>query len=646
MAEPLTMSDEGGASAASPEFPLFNLVGAIVTIICLVWSFDTQIEFGWDIYTEQFLALVTGLILAMAFLRYPTWPKRGVAPLDFVFAATALFVGIYLAWRIPVLMAEMYFRPWEAFAVSAVLVVAMTETSRRSSGWSLPIIFVILFSYGLWGSILPGAFQGMDQPPVRLVNFLGLDPSSLFGAPMLIALTTVLTFTFFGRLLQEAGGAEFFTDVSGALFSRYRGGTAKVAVVGSSLFGMISGSAVANVVTVGVVTIPMMIKAGYRRQMAAAIEAGASTGGQIMPPVMGAAAFLMAENLQVSYGYIALAAIIPAVLYYLSIFIQVDLEAGKRGIASAQPDRIGAMRMLRGGIFLIPFGILFICLFFYNMSAEKAAIYGSLAIVVVGAIWGYGGRKLTVKGVVNAFTATGKDAIDIAVICGLSGMVIGVLGVTGLSLGLGLWLFDFGRDNLPLLLVAVAILAILLGLGLPTAAVYLLVATLAAPPLIKLGVMGIAAHMFVFYFGVLSMITPPVAIAAFAAATLAKSDPFNTGWEACFLTWPAFVLPFAFIWAPELLLEGEWYATLVAVVLATIAVWLGSAGVIGFMFTKLGWLSRVTLIVVGLALIIPPAAFKGGYVMVGAALVVGGLVLIRDLLKVRRGKQAPVASGA
>jgi TRAP transporter 4TM/12TM fusion protein len=463
---------------------------------------------------------------------------------------------------------------------------------------------------------------------------------------MLIALTTVLSFTFFGRLLQEAGGAEFFTDVSGALFSRFRGGTAKVAVVASSLFGMISGSAVANVVTVGVVTIPMMQKAGYRKQMAGAVEAAASTGGQIMPPVMGAAAFLMAENLQVSYGYIAVAAIIPAVLYYLSIFIQVDLEAGRRGIASATTTDIPKSRMLRGGIFFIPFGILFVCLFFYNMSAEKAAIWASASIVIVGFLWGYGGRRLTPRGVLNAVTATGRDAIDITCICGLSGMVIGILGVTGLSLGLGLWLFDFGRDNLPLLLLAVAVLAVLLGMGMPTAAVYLLVATLAAPPLIKLGVTGISAHMFVFYFGVLSMITPPVAMAAFAAASLAKSDPFKTGWEACFLAWPAFVLPFAFIYSPELLLEGSWTATAGAVVTAVAGVWLGSAGIIGFLFTPIAWGRRTILLISGLALMVPPEAFDGGYALNGIALLIGGAVVVRDGIKVWRQKQAAPVLGA
>jgi TRAP transporter 4TM/12TM fusion protein len=644
MAQALSHSDEGGATSAAPASRLFNVIAATIAIICLVWSFDTQILLGLALYTEQFLALVVGLVLALAFLRYPTWPSKGLGRIDIALAVISIALGLYLGVRIPKLLAEMFFRPVEAFLVSSVLCLLVIETTRRSAGIILPIVFLILFAYGFWGSALPGPLQGMDQSPVRLVNFLGLDPSALFGAPLLIALTTVLAFTFFGRLLQEAGGAEFFTDISGALFSRFRGGTAKVAVVASSLFGMISGSAVANVVTVGVVTIPMMQKAGYRKQMAGAVEAAASTGGQIMPPVMGAAAFLMAENLQVSYGYIAVAAIIPAILYYMSIFIQVDLEAGRRGIASAPDVKVDKMRMLRGGVFFVPFGILFVCLFFYNMSAEKAAIWASGSILVVGMLWGYGGRKLTLKGVKNAITATGRDAIDITCICGLSGMVIGILGITGLSLGLGLWLFDFGKDNLPLLLFAVALLSVLLGMGMPTAAVYLLVATLAAPPLIKLGVVGISAHMFVFYFGVLSMITPPVAMAAFAAASLAKSDPFKTGWQACALTWPAFVLPFAFIYSPELLLEGSLLATVGAVVTALAGVWMGSAGLIGFLFTTIGWGKRVVLVLAGLALIVPPESFDGGYLLNGIALLAGGVIVVRDGLK--HWRAGPLASAA
>jgi TRAP transporter 4TM/12TM fusion protein len=365
------------------------------------------------------------------------------------------------------------------------------------------------------------------------------------------------------------------------------------------------------------------------------VEAVSSTGGQIMPPVMGAAAFLMAENLQMRYADIALAALVPAALYYISVFTQVDLEAARRNIGGLDPARLPrAARVLRGGwFFAVPFLALFYLMFAHDMQAEESVLLGVGAMLPFAALVGYGGRRLDFRGFARALADTGKDAVEIIVICAVAGAVIGLLNITGLALGLSLTLVKLGQGNLVLLMVAVAIMCIILGMGLPTTGVYLLVAVLAAPPLVQLGVPPLAAHMFVFFYGCLSMITPPVAMAAYAAAHIAQASPMKVGLAACRLGWPAFVLPFLFAWSPTLLLRGNPVDVALSVLTAAGGVWLGSAAFAGFLFKELGIVKRLGFGAAAMLMLLPNDAFAGVLWLELAGLAAGAALVLAETRK-------------
>ncbi len=606
---------------------LGTLLGAAITIAAIVWGLDLPPRFGWLIYTEQFLAAMLGAALAIAYLRARAADLRD-AP-NFIFALFALIAGVWLTLRYPVLQADMITNLSEGLTLAILLLVLVIDCCRRTAGFPLVLVFAFFFVYAMVGHLLPGLLETKSVSLKRLLPYLTLDTSSMLGPALIIACTTVVAFMFFGRLLQVCGGGEFFTDVSSALLGRYRGGTGKVEVVASALFGTISGSAVANVMSTGIITIPNMKRAGYLPHTAGAVEAVSSTGGQIMPPVMGAAAFLMAENLQMRYAEIALAALVPAALFYLAVFVQVDFEAAKRKIGGIDPALLPKPRdVLRAGwYFIIPFAMLIWLMFSRNWEAEPAVLAGAAAMVPFAWLWGYGGKKLRLRGIWEAIVETGRDAVDLIVICAVAGMVIGLLNITGLALGLSISLVRVGEESLPLLLVFVAIICIVLGMGLPTTGVYLLVAVLAAPSLVKLGVPPLAAHMFVFFFGCLSMITPPVAMAAYAAAHIAQASPMKVGWAACKLGWPAFALPFLFAWSPTLLLQGEVTAVVMAVVSAAVGTWLGSAAIAGQFFTPLSPLRRCLFGAAAVALLLPGHGFQGaGWVELAGAILAALLI--------------------
>jgi len=422
------------------------------------------------------------------------------------------------------------------------------------------------------------------------------------------------------------------------LMGRYRGGSAKIAIVGSSLFGTISGSAVGNVVATGVVTIPLMKKGGYASHQAGAIEAVASTGGSLMPPVMGAAAFVMAEFLQVSYGQVMVAAAIPAILYYAVLFIIADLEAARAGISRVDEELIprGLQVLKEGWFFIIPFVVLIGGLFWMNLRADEAALWASLALVIAAFAFGYKGERPTIRTLFDALTSAGHGVLDIIMICCAAGVVIGVLAITGLGFGLTLMLVSIAGKNLFILMVLTAIVSIILGMGMPTIAVYVLLAALVAPAMMELGVQPMAAHLFVLYFGMMSFITPPVAVAAFAAATIAKADPFRTGFTSMRFGWIAYIIPFLFCFSPTLIMQGTWGAIALDFVTALAGVWLISAGVAGYALSHLKPPMRTGYIIAG-ALLLKPAGLIGGGVLFNlAGLVLGAALLAYEITMRRR----------
>jgi TRAP transporter 4TM/12TM fusion protein len=393
---------------------------------------------------------------------------------------------------------------------------------------------------------------------------------------------------------------------------RYRGGPAKIAILGSSLFGTISGSTVSNVLTVGVVTIPLMKQSGYRAHVAAAIEAAASTGGQLMPPVMGIAAFLMAEFLQVPYATVALAALIPALLFYIALFIQVDLEAARRGIQRLEASRIPrvAAVMRAGWYFPIPFVVLVYTLFGLNYEPETAGLAATVTSLALAMLFPFQGKRLGWRDLYAMLRESAFSVLELFMIGAAAGIIIGTLTYSGLGFSLTLVLLNLSGGNLVGLLVVAGIASIILGMGMPTVGVYILLATLIAPALVKMGIDPMAAHMFIMYYGCLSMITPPVAIGAFAAANLASADPMRTGFTAMSFGWTVFVLPFLFVFSGTLLMAGDAWLIVLDFATAVGGVWLVSAAVIGYAVRRLGAAARLYYGIAGLFLLLPAGAFE------------------------------------
>lgn len=613
---------------------------ALLVAIVVAWVLELPRDwFGLAFYTEQFLVTVIGLALALSFLTVPAHARLAgrVRWWDAAAALLGLALCLYTAWRYPELSNELTSRPLEGVLMAAALAALVLEATRRTAGSSLVSVVLVGCVYAMFGDHLPGVFQSRPVEFTRLLVYLGLDTNALLGAPVNIGVTVVIPFILMGQILSRCGGSEFFTDLARAWMGRYRGGSAKIAVVGSAFFGMISGSAVANVSAVGVVTIPLMKRAGFPATVAAAVEAVGSTGGQLMPPVMGAAAFLMAEVLGVPYASVAVAAAIPAVLYYLALFFQVDLEAAKRGIVGEPANVLPRARdvLRHGWYFPIPFAVLVGALIGWGLRAEYCALLATAVLILCALAFGYKGHRYTIPEVLRAAVSTGGAVVDLIMICAVAGMFIGILNITGLAFGLTLQLLTITQQNVILLLVLTAALGALLGMGMPTVGVYIIMATLIAPALVKAGITPIAAHMFVLYFGIMSMVTPPVALAAFAAANIGGADPNRTGWTAARIGWSAYIVPFLFVFSPSLLMQGNPLAIAWAVFTAALGIWTGTIGVVGYYSASIPAVLRVLFVVAGVLLLIPADLFEGAIFTDFAGLALGAALLAREVRRKR-----------
>lgn len=561
---------------------------------------------GFALFTEQYLAFVLGCTLALAYLTQPRL-KGPLEAFDLLFALIAILCGGYVAIYYPSLVNELVYKPLDGLIISLAIVLLTMEATRRVAGMGLAIIVVLFVAYGLLGHLIPGPLAGRPIKIDRLAIYLAMDSNAIQGLPLIVGSVTVIAFILMGQMLSRCGGGDFFNDLSLALVGRRRGGAAKIAVISSFLFGSVSGSAVANVASSGVVTIPMMKRAGYPPHQAGAVEALASTGGQLAPPIMGAAAFLMAEFLQISYSTVVLAAVLPTFLYYFAIYIWVDSEATvdphvlPRDMEMPQAGKV----LKEGWHFIVPFAILIGTLFWLNWSPELAAMAGTLSLAILSATLGYRGQRIGLKEMVDVLRATGVAVVEILVICAAAGIVIGVLNLSGLAFNLTLQLVNMADGSLWLLLVTAALVSIVLGMGMPTVGVYVLLASLIGPALVQAGINPVAAHLFLLYYGMLSMVTPPVALASFTAATIAKANPWETGWQAARMGWIAYLIPFVFVTEPTLIWQGDliggaWHSLGAAagVVFTTIAI-------TGCWYRKLAPWERLVFTVAGLITVLP-----------------------------------------
>ncbi|MDV2885725.1 C4-dicarboxylate ABC transporter permease [Alkalihalophilus pseudofirmus] len=573
------------------------IIVSLLAISLSVYHMYTS-YFGTPV-TLQHRSLHVAAILALVFLLYPPFKKSSRQTLpwyDFLFTLMAFSTTIYIFIDYVGIVNRGGLPNNLDLLFGGILVVLVLEAARRVTGWGLPVLAILFFLYGLFGRELSGIFRHRGYTWDELVNFMYVTTEGIYGTAIGVSATYIFLFILFGAFLSKSGMGQFFNDMALAIAGQTRGGPAKVAVIASGFLGSINGAAVANVVTTGSFTIPLMKKIGYHRNFAGAVEAAASVGGQILPPIMGAAAFIMAEMLGIPYSQIALAALLPALLFYLGIIVQIHLRAtkeGLRGISKENLPQVMAVLKERGHL-LIPLFFLLYMLFFSGRTIIYSAFLTILVTIVVAML-----RKTTrmsIKDIVDALESGARTAVGVAVACATVGIVVGVATMTGFGLKLANGIVTLGGDSLLLTLIFTMIACIVLGMGLPSIPTYIITATMAAPALISYGIEPLVAHLFVFYFGLFANITPPVALAAFAAAGISGGDQMRTGFVSMKLAIAGFIVPFMFVYNDSLLLINTTFAEGAAVAVTAIlgVVMLGTAAE-GYLFRSIHWVLRIVL---------------------------------------------------
>ena len=514
--------------------------------------------------------------------------------------------------------------------MGVMTVILVMEATRRKLGWALPLISLFFILYALFGNYLPPAIGHRGYTIKRLVSVLYMELSGIYGQVAGISATYIFLFVLFGAFLESSGASRFFIDLSTGLFGKNRGGSAKVCAVSSGLFGMVSGSAVANVMAVGPLTIPMMTRSGYTPRFGGAITAVAGTGGQLMPPIMGAAAFIISETIGIPYLNVALAAFIPGILYYMAIIFIIDLRSSKLGMKGLDevPDWKAVLK--KDFYMALPVILLMYFLAIAMWSPIKSGFWSIIALIVVS--WVKKDTRIGVEKFFKALYAGAMGALEVAITCGLAGVMIGILSMTGLGLKFSGLLIQLSGGNLIVLLILTGVAGLILGMGMTTTSVYIILSVLVAPALTDMGVPPLAAHLYVFYFGILSAITPPVAVASFAAASVANDNAMKLGWEAWRIGLSGYILPFMFIFSPELLLNGTAPAIIQAAITSLIGIYAISVALEGFYKYRVNVAFRLLMFVAALLLI------KSGTVTDLIGLGIVAFVLVPQIIKARKEK--------
>jgi len=590
-----------------------SLKGITSVIAVGLAIFQIYFTAGFGIIDSQLLRTIhLGIVLALVFLYFP--PKKlqegerehpGWLALDLVLICGAFATAYFLASDIDYYMERIrYVDPVSdaetVCATTAVLLVL--EATRRVAGLPLVIVASAFLAYGLGGQYLPGILRHDGVTYKMLCEQLYLVTEGLYGIPLAVSSTMIFAFVMFGAFLESSKMSSLFMDLACLLTRKSAGGPAKVAIFASALFGTISGSAAANVYGTGTFTIPLMKKVGYTPHFAGAVEAVASTGGQMMPPIMGAAAFIMADVIGVSYLTIAKAALIPSVLYYLTLLAIIHLEAVSKNMGTLPPELVpSAASVLRRLYYLFPL-VFLITILLMGRSVIACAYYGTVCIVILSMIRSE--TRFTFKRLCGALELSAKNAMMVSSCCACAGIIIGVISLTGIGYKFINVITALAGSNLLLLMAMLMVTCIILGMGVPTAPAYIIVATLGAPALMKAGVPIIAAHMFVYFYAILSVITPPVCLAAFAGAAIAETNAMKTGVTAMKLGIVAFIIPFMFVFEPALLMQGSTTEIVTAFASALVGVIGVASGMQNWLLVRCRW-ERALLLASGLMLIFP-----------------------------------------
>jgi TRAP transporter 4TM/12TM fusion protein len=583
--------------------------------------------------------------LILMFLMYPLKPPEGKPEgtpvedrhlnlLDMLCVLLSAGIGLYVLIEYSSIIFRLADPTIMDTVVGFVAIVLVLEATRRTIGWSIVIICLVGFSYLAFGTHLPSFLAHMGFTFEQVINFMLFSTEGILGTPLGVSATIIVVFIIFGTFLLMSGAGTFFIDLGLSLFGRFRGGPAKAAVLGSCLFGMITGSQVANVTAVGVVTIPLMKRAGYRPIVAGSIEALASTGGMLVPPVMGAVAFIIPEMIGGTYWDVCKAALIPGLLFYVSVYMIVELQAAKFGLSGFPKAELPKfLSVLAGrGYMLIPIVVLVYCIAGAGVSTPKAGFWAIVTCLATSMI-----RKETRmdwKKVISALERGAKGCLIVAICCASAGIITGAIAMAGMGLRFSDAMIIIAGGNMLVLLILTMMASLVLGLPLSPVTCYLILAVLAAPALVKAGVNPMAAHLFVFFFGVLGNISPPVAPTSFAAAALSETDPVKTTNLAFLYSLPSWLVPYVYVYANELLLMGSVPVIILRVVSAFVGLSCMAVTFHGYLFRNVGWAERILFLIGGFALIYPRYwSVLGGSVLLA-------ILVIHQLAGVRSDRQA------
>ena len=613
----------------------YKIFAILVTLYHLVFASGF-----WMPETLKHRSLHVSMILILAFAMYPATKKASrkiIAWYDYILIALSAAVPLYM-WLDYFNIINRAGKPNSMdVIIGTLLTLLVLEATRRVCGMALPILGVIFILYSLMGTKqglipvnIPGIFLHRGYTWQKLMSHFFANTEGIYGSSVNVASTYIFLFIAFGEIMNKCGMGKFFNDIANALAGGSKGGPAKVAVVASGLLGMINGAAVAVVVTTGSFTIPLMKKTGYDNEFSGAIVATGSVGGQLMPPVMGAAAFIMAETLGIKYSTLLVSAIIPAVIYYMGILLQIQMRAEKMGMQGTPKDQLPKVGevMKEYGHLAIPLVFLIYMLFFSGKTVIMAAFYTILFTIVVAQL--RPNTRMSLNDIIDAMVASAKSTVSVAIACACVGIIVGVCSITGFALNMASTIIQIGGQSLMFTLMFTMVTCMILGMGLPSIPSYIITSTIAAPALVTLGIPPIAAHMFCFYFAMFANLTPPVALAAFAAAGIAGGSPMKTGWASGKLALAGFILPYMFVYNTELLLLDTPIAKGIQVAItAAIGVFLISVAVEGFLFRKVNAVLRI-LCFAGAYLLIDSGLITD---IIGIAICVGIVLLQKTMAK-------------
>ncbi|MBE6990363.1 MAG: TRAP transporter permease [Ruminococcaceae bacterium] len=612
-----------------------SLLSRVIFVICLIFSL-------YGIYANSFLltdalkkaGIFVGFVLLLIFLCYPNKLSKKVPALryiDYGLAVLGAVSGSYITFILDRLGQTNLKADRFDYVMGVIAMVLVVEATRRCVGNVMAVLPVIFALYALFGSYIPGALGHYGVSFQRFILRMTMTSDGIYGMTTNVASSYIFLFIIFGSLLNKSGVGEFFTDVANKIAGKATGGPAKVAVISSGLMGTISGSAAANVATTGAFTIPMMKKAGFAPAFAGAVEAVASTGGMIMPPIMGSAAFLMANYLSATYSSVMGAAVVPAVLYYLSCFCWVHFMASRLGLRGVERSEQDPLHDFGRRVFLFAPLVVIVVALLTGFTAIFSAFFGMIATVLVSQIQR---KRMTLREMLEGLAGGSRGALSALIACIAAGIIVGVCNMTGLGATVTYNIISLSGGHLLFALLLTAVASIILSMGLPATACYIVVATVVAPALVKMGCHPFAAHFFVFYFSCLSNITPPVAIASYTAAGIAEAKPWKVGVQSMVIAAPGFLIPFMFAYQPMLVGQGIVIGQFVLVILTAIVgvVFLAAAGAGHFLVNHPIWL-RFIYGVGSLLLIVPETITD----VVGVALIVVGVIIELGLRRRRIG---------